>query len=340
VCIALPAVVSPAWGQENAEEKKRRSEVDESITRALAFLEHEQQPAGSWYVDSVGEATSSTSLAVMAFMSAGHTPGEGPFGELINRGIRWVLAHQEQNGMLVHKTSHGPMYCHGISSLMLAEAAGMMDENDSADVRRALERAIRLILDAQKVKKDHRHVGGWRYHPSSSDSDLSVTGWQLLALRAAKDIGCDVPVEAIEAAVEYVKMCSYGDNVGFGYQPKGGPTPTRTGTGILCLEICGAHHTAHALGGAKFLLKSPLKYEDSYFFYGAYYCGIGMFKMGGEYWDQTRPSLSRQLLKHQNADGSWLADNSEERRHGKVYCTTMAILSLAVEYQYLPIYQR
>ena len=36
---------------------------------------------------------------------------------------------------------------------------------------------------------------------------MSVTGWQLLALRAAKNIGCDVPGERIDMAVEYVLRC-------------------------------------------------------------------------------------------------------------------------------------
>jgi hypothetical protein len=46
------------------------------------------------------------------------------------------------------------------------------------------------------------------------------------------------------------------------------------------------------------------------------------------------------MLKEQEDDGSWVASNTDERRYGKVYCTSMSVLSLAVEYQYLPIYQR
>lgn len=333
-CGSFPQPV-PAQDR-TAQEKK----IDNSIVRALKYISSQQRPSGAWGVDALGESTAATSLAVMSFMAAGHTPGEGPYGEQINRGIRWVIDHQEDNGMLVHKKSHGPMYSHGISALMLAEAAGMVEKEDATPIRRALEKAIRLILEAQAVPKHNRHQGGWRYQASARDSDLSVTGWQLLALRAAKDIGCDVPADAIDDAVAYVKECSYRGDRGFGYQPGGGPTATRCGTGITCLEICGKHHADETMGAADFLLEHPLRENDSYFFYGVYYCGVGMFKVGGKYWTQTRDQIAEILLKSQDTDGSWISQHHSEKRQGRVYSTSMAVLSLAVEYRYLPIYQR
>jgi len=323
---------------QNAEWTDR--DIDRAIENALDYLSKRQLPDGSWRIDNIGESTAATSLAVMAFLAGGHVPGEGPYGDQIELGIRWVLDHQEPNGMLIHKTSHGPMYSHGISTLMLAEVVGMLGVEDAARARRALERSIRLILEAQAIPKNERQRGGWRYQPSSRDSDLSVTGWQLLALRAAKDIGCDVPAESIDLAVEYVKMCANRDQKGFAYQPGGGPTPTRTGTGILCLEVCGVHESAEAVAGAEYLLKSPLEYRDSYFFYGVYYCTVGMYKMGGKYWEDARKHLFSVLLEKQEADGSWSSDNASERRQGQVYTTSMAVLALAIEYRYLPIYQR
>jgi hypothetical protein len=319
--------------------------VDAAIARALDYISREQQPGGAWRTDSFGESTAATSLAVMAFMAAGHMPGEGPYGTQIDRGIRWVVEHQEDNGLIVDRRTHGPMYSHGISTLMLAEAAGMVDEADAAAVRQALERGIKLILESQAVRKDRRHAGGWRYQVDSRDSDLSVTGWQVLALRAAKDVGCDVPAEAIDAAVEYVKNCGVFDrnkarHRGFGYQPGNGATPTLTGTGITALEVCGTHHTAEALGGADWLLDNPVELRSNYPFYGVYYTGVGMFKMGGDYADQTHRHLVNLLLPAQEADGSWSSRHGTERGVGRIYSTTLAVLALTVEYRYLPIYQR
>jgi hypothetical protein len=320
--------------QQNAEQER----VDRAIVKALDFLARQQQPSGAWKADNYGEMTSITSLAIMAYLAAGHVPGEGPYSDTMQRGLRYVLDHQQRNGLVVDKSSHGPMYCHGISTLMLAEVIGMVSKDEAKPLRTALERAVKLILEAQNLQKPRDQAGGWRYQPSSRDSDLSVTGWQLLALRAAKNVGCDVPADNIDRAVEYVKNCS-SRNRGFCYQPGGGPSPIMTGTGILALEICGQHHAPESLGGADFLLSSPIRYQQEHFFYGAYYCGVGMFQIGGRHWEQSRDHLRAILLPKQSADGSWLGE-SNEIAIGRPYATSMAVLSLAVEYQFLPIYQR
>ena len=337
VTILLTTTLTPSSA---APRTARQRRVDRAISRALRYIASQQHPSGAWRIDAFGESTASTSLAVMAFMAAGHVPGEGPYGAQLDRGVRWVIDHQQPNGLVVHRKSHGPLYSHGISTLMLAEVVGMLDEAEGKRCRRALERGIKLILQAQNIPKSSQHAGGWRYQPTSKDSDLSVTGWQLLALRAAKNVGCDVPADNIDAAVEYVKRCAVRGNRGFAYQPGGAPNPTRTGTGILALEICGAHHTKEAIGGGDYLLSRQLRYNDHYFFYGVYYCSVGMFQMGGKYWTQTRDHLGNLLLVNQSRDGSWMAGQGSERSHGTIYATTMSVLALAVEYQYLPIYQR
>lgn len=315
--------------------------VDAAVTRALEFLATQQTDQGSWRTESWGDSTAITSLAVMSYLAAGHVPGEGVYGERINRGVRWVIDQQQPDGMLISKrASHGPMYNHGICSLMLGEVAGMMEGADATRVRRSLEAAIRLILDSQAVSKNSRHEGGWRYQTNSRDSDLSVTGWQVLALRAAKDIGCDVPAEAIDSAVAYVKNCSARNHLGFGYQPGNAPTATLTGTGITCLEVCGAHHTPEALGAARWILEHPLHERSSYFYYGVYYTGIGMFKIGGEIADQNHQHLVKLLLPMQGDDGGWTPSHGSERQAGRIYATAAAVLALTVEYRYLPIYQR
>jgi len=332
---------SPTTMQRASAQNPQDQKVDASIARALVYLKAQQAPSGAWRTDAWGESTAISSLAVMAFLAAGHVPGEGPYGETINKGVRWVIAQQQANGMLVHeRRSHGPMYSHGICTLMLAEVAGMMEGPDAAITRRALEKGIMLILESQAVQKNARHAGGWRYQSNSRDSDLSVTGWQVLALRAAKDIGCDVPVESIESAITYVKNCAGRRNEGFGYQPGNGPTPTLTGTGITCLEVCGAHHTDETLTAADWLVRNPLKERSSYFYYGVYYTGVGMFKIGGEHAASNHQHLTEVLLPLQKEDGSWRPSNGSERNAGPIYATSLSVLALGVEYRFLPIYQR
>ena len=181
--LAILGLPFSVMAQERTAQQKR---VDRAIVNALRSLALQQQHSGAWRVDQYGESTASTSLAVMAFLAAGHLPDEGPYGERISRGIKWVVDHQQADGMLVHRQSHGPMYSHGISTLMLAEVVGMVGKRQAKPVREALEKAVGLIIKAQNRPKARNHEGGWRYSASSADSDLSVTGWQLLALRAAK----------------------------------------------------------------------------------------------------------------------------------------------------------
>ena len=317
------------------------SPSDAAIHRALEYLRKSQRPDGAWDSGGFGPATSVTSLAVMAFLAAGHVPGEpGPYRESIERGIQYVLDHQRPDGVIASNSSNGPMYCHGISTLMLAEVAGMIDDAEMAgQLRATLVRAVKLILAAQDRPKHPNHAGGWRYQPTSDDSDISVSGWQLMALRAARSAGCEVPSENIDRAVGYLKRCAVRGG-GFAYQPGGGPNNPRTGTGILALEICGEHLTKEAVAGAEYLVKHPPQWSSMSFFYEVYYASIAMFQMGDKYFLSYYPKLVAILLAHQGKDGSWLSDDGHDRTGGRNYCTAMAVLALSVEYRYLPIYQR
>jgi hypothetical protein len=315
--------------------------ADLAVKRGLEHLKSTQKPDGAWESGGFGRATSVTSLAVMAFLAAGHVSGEpGPYRETVERGIKYVLAHQRSDGMLVANASHGPMYCHGISTLMLAEVVGMTSDPALAErTQLALTKAVKLILMAQNLAKSPENAGGWRYQPTSRDSDISVSGWQLMALRAAKSAGCAVPAENIDKAVAYLKHCAVPGG-GFAYQPGQGANNPRSGTGVLALEICGEHNTPQAVAGADYLAKHPPHWSSPYFFYEVYYCSQAMFQMGDKYFLNYYPKLVQILLDHQERDGSWLSGDGNDRSGGRNYCTAMAILALAVEYRYLPIYQR
>ena len=317
-------------------------ETDAAIDRALAYLAKHQDPkTGAWPAP-FGQSTAVTSVSVLAFMSKGHIPGEGPYGETINKGIDHVVETQRANGLLFSKGGGGPMYHHGMSTLMLAEAFGETTGQRNRRVRDALSKAVKLILDAQKIKQSSaQHRGGWRYQPTSADSDMSVTAWQLMSLRAAKNVGCPVPIEAINDAVDYIRRskCNVG---GFAYQAGGqGPNHPLAGAGILSLEICGQHHTTAALAGGDWILKHPLaKFNGSHFFYAIYYCSQAMFQLGGKYWDNFYPNLRRLILANQLPNGSWPIEAGSAKGAGANYSTAMTVLALAVPYRCLPIYQR
>ncbi len=319
---------------------RQRTPADDAIDKALVFLQRTQEPDGSWRAGRGSKNAAITSLAVMAILSAGHVPGEGPYADTLDRGIRWVLRAQHPNGLIATEGGH-EMYHHGICTIMLAEVAGMTDGKLSAEVRRALEKAVAVILKAQRTSGDDR--GGWRYHMAPIDgSDISVTGWQIMALRAAKNLGCDVPPESIDRAVAFLKRCQDQGSGGFRYTPHSGTTIPCTGTSILGLELCGKdrHHSPEALKAGAYLLRNLPRWGTPHFFYSIYYCSQATFQLGDNYWSYFRPHLHEVLLHNQKDSGCWVGGDFDAQVYGADYCTAMAVLALTVEYRYLPIYQR
>ena len=218
-------------------------------------------------------------------------------------------------------------------------------------LRTKCRKAIELILRAQKVPKNDNNRGGWRYTPDSGDSDMSVTVWQTMALRAAKNAGMDVPREAIEEAVRYIKRCYEPEKTrskgkeektgvgSFGYQGRGRELST-TAEGLLALQVCGEYESEEVKGAANRLLRDGIRQGERWFFYLTYYYAQGMYQSGGQHAQEGRRVVADVLLPLQARDGSWEGTGGEERQGGKIYATSMAVLSLAVKNHFLPIYQR
>jgi hypothetical protein len=323
----------------------KREPFDDAIDRGLVYLHSVQNPDGSWISARGQRDPAVTALCVMAFLSAGHVPGEGPFGECIEKGVRYVLRCQLRNGLFapINGGNH-EMYYHGICTLMLAEVAGMMpDIRESRELKEHLQDAVKIILVGQRKQGDDR--GGWRYRVQGFDSDMSVTGWQLMALRASRNLGCDISSKAIDEAVKYIER-SYDPNTGgYRYQvSRGGVTVPCTGTAVLALELCGKEHhrSASALKAGAYLLRNDLAPGNQHFFYGIYYTSQAMFQLGDNYWASYRTKLHRVLLRDNppRPAGYWQGFGWDDQSFGPNYCTAMAILALTVEYRFLPIYQR
>jgi hypothetical protein len=334
--ITLPAAPTAA-------PPEKETPVDKAIDKALEFLDNIQDKTdGAWRAGRGGKTPAVTSLAVMAFLSAGHVPGEGKYGTTVEKGVRWVLRQQQANGVIA-SDDRQLMYHHGIATLMLAEVAGMTDSDLAGEIRTKLAKAVNVILRAQRGGNGHQS-GGWRYQIAPvQGSDLSVTGWQLMALRAAKNLGCDVPADTIDRAVEYIKRCHNRTSGGFGYMSPYDVTIPCTGTGILALELCGKerHHSPEALKAGALLIREQYlpRWSQPHFFYSIYYGSQATFQLGDNYWSAYKPRLHEVLLRNQNYNGSWSGGDSDSV-YGPAYTTAMGVLALTVEYRFLPIYQR
>jgi hypothetical protein len=203
---------------------------------------------------------------------------------------------------------------------------------------------VKLILDAQKTQKDPQNTGGWRYQKTSPDSDISVTGWQLMALRGAANCGASVPRGALDAGREYVRRCAVPADAGGGFTYQAGnrdASPARTGTGIVALEMLGEHNSPEAKAGGEYLLKNSLTDPNQgFYYYAIYYCSQAYNQLGDKYWDVGYPKLRDGLLAAQNGQGVWPTGSGQEQEAGDAYRTSMAVLALCVPYRYLPLYQK
>ena len=319
--------------------------VERAIANGLEYLARQQRENGS-YPGTYGDSAAVPALAGMAFLAKGHLPGSEPYGEKINRAIDFILSCADMKDTAQFKgymggPGNGRLYAHSIATLFLAEASGMVDERRQEKIDKLLPLATKVILDAQNQQKSNpAHLGGWRYLPNSNDSDLSASGWALMALRSARLNGARVPPEAIEKAVLYLKRAYRESDGTFGYQgANGGSADTLTGAAILCLELCGKHLDPMSLKGAKYLEKTYPRTlaNNGQRYYGLYYTAQGLFQIGGPTWRGFSRWMYDTFVPQQRADGSW---GGAGNNGNDVFATAMTILSLTVPYRMLPIYQR
>jgi hypothetical protein len=346
---ALPAVLRAQ--EPTLESIFQPDQVDRAVRRGVDLLIEQQRPDGA-IADRTNELAM-TALAAMAMASTGiqPTPQTKP-GRALQAAIDFVLhaGHQDEDGYF-GDTDQSRMYGHGIVTLMLTEVLGMAaSPPDNARIHMALVKAIKLILASQAISKPARLAGGWRYTPLSRDSDLSVSVWQVMALRSAKNDGLDVPGEAIDAAIAFLRN-SYtsplGDDgvprdeiSGFSYMPgTHHPTFAMTAAGLLAMQVCGQYESPLVVGAANWLLRNPPQSRERFFHYGLYYYAQAMHHVGGEHADQAGKLVRQLLIPSQQTNGAWIPQG-EERNVGAVYATALAVLSLSVHYHYLPIYQR
>jgi hypothetical protein len=191
-----------------------KADLKDAIERGLGFLKRTQRPDGGWTQD-VGFKRGSgyvvtaesvphvgvTSLALMAFLSGGHVAGRGPFSEVLEKGVDSILSSVDSN--LGFISANGTrMYSHAFATLLLSEIYGMTHRND---LKEKLQLAVDLIVKSQNQQ------GSWRYQPFAETADMSITVCQIMALRAARNVGVRVPKATIDRAFDYVDRSAEKD---------------------------------------------------------------------------------------------------------------------------------
>ncbi len=281
-----------------------------------------------------------TALALLPFLAAGQThKTPGPYQKTIAKGIAWLVKHQRADGDLSMGASQ-PMYSHGLDTIVLCEAYGL--SRDSA-IGYAARKAVRFIERAQCP-----HTAGWRYRPGDP-GDLSVTGWQIMALKSAQMAGLGDETAVLESTRKFLKSCATGRYGGlFCYMPRREETAAMTAVGMLCTQYLGAHRADPALlEGKKFLLENLPDLENARDIYYWYYATQVMHNFLGPEWDTWNRRMRRILIQTQEkygcAMGSWSptypVPDPWGAQGGRLYMTSLSALTLEVYYRYLPLFR-
>ncbi|RME78148.1 MAG: hypothetical protein D6785_12240, partial [Planctomycetota bacterium] len=298
-----------------------------------------------------------TGLALLAYLGAGHTHLRGPFKNTVKKGLFWLKKKQKKDGSFFNN-----MYDHGIATFAIAEAYILTQE---CWLRKILQKGVDFICKAQT--KD----SGWRYRPHALDADISVSGWQIMALDSArKSPEIHVPLKNLIWAAKFLDNLKDINNKGNftgltryhldspqkvkeqnPTNPNKKPKPTggslaTSAVGVYCRHLLGEPMDSSIIekGIQYFAPKTPkklysnhpqFKAQNRYFWYYAF---LALFQKGGMWWKKWNHILPPLLIKDQQkqgcAKGSFPPDLHWGHVGGRVYSTAISVLTLEVYYRY------
>lgn len=361
---------------EKRDQKKRvLSDVDATVERGLDFLVRAQQPDGRWSLEKfpgsgknelpkLQSDTAATGLALLSFLGAGYDHFDGKHRDTVRRGLEFLLSIQKPDGDLFvpsDKLSNSCawLYSHGIATMALCEAVGMTGD---PLVRPAAEKACGFIATSQ-----HPELGGWRYTPRS-DADLSVSGWMLVALRSGQLAGISIDPQVMDRVRKLLDTSTAPNAAATSSGTPGSivylynarkPDQRPSQSSSLCMIALGTLMRLHTgwsktdprviESGRTLSVALPSfgskdqKARDCYLWY---YVSQVLVHTGGDTWQKWYGTLYEQLSATQESTGvkagSWDPLGATPDRWGlfggRLYVTTLHLLTLEVPYRHLPTY--
>jgi RNA polymerase sigma factor (sigma-70 family) len=309
-------------------------ETEAAVVRGLKWLAAQQQNDGSWKLDAQQEnGVGATALGLLPFLASGHThkpEARNPYDKTVDNGLKFLIRAQDKNSGYFG----GTMYAHGLAAIAICEAYGM--SKDPA-LKKPAQAAINLIVKAQ------HEGGGWRYSPAQAPGDMSIFGWQAMALKTAQAAGLDVPAAALKNAKVFLNSCG-NDDEGYSYTPGGASTMRLTAVGLMSrqhLEAWGPKNERMTKAVDAFIKTNAPDRHDVYY---TYYATNVMFQLGGKSWREWNEKMRAFLVQNQDKNdkgehfGSWSPDRDPwGRAGGRLMITSLNLLTLQVYYRHAPL---
>jgi hypothetical protein len=313
-------------------------DVREMYDRGVQYLAKTQSENGDWPSGGGENGPGTTGMAMMVFLACGEDPNFGPYSNHIRKSVRNIIRSQDATTGIM-----GPsMYHHGFATLALAEAYGVVDERSlwtdgkaPRSIGQALELAVRGAVTSQKKNP----LGAWRYSPDARDADTSVSGAVFVGLLAARNAGIEVPDESIDKAISfYAQMTSASGEVAYAGGMGGmGESTARSSIAALVFSVARRKDLKQFKATVEYLRQradQPGSGQQGWVEYARYYQAQALFQGDVAAWEKWNRQLVRQLKQAQQADGSFRG------QLGSSVGTSLSLLALAVNFRFLPIYER
>ena len=342
-------------------------ETENAVFRGLEWLKAHQSPNGSWNSDgfeaACGDAKCGgsggplydvgvTGLATLAFLGWGETHKTPRYGHVVRNAMKFLKNVQDAEGCFGARTSPHFTYNHAIATLAMAEVYGL---TQSQLFKSSAQAGVNFILQC-------RNPGlAWRYGVRPQDNDTSITGWMVMALKAAKSAGLDVPQDAFEGAVAWLDKVTDPETGRAGYTVIGngparpqavieqfpsGKSESLTAIAVLSRIFSGAKQDDPMVRKGTALCLAVLPRHDdagtvdfTYWHFGT----LAMFQVSGDAWKRWHDPMKAALVLSQRNDegharGSWDPKDPWGGEGGRIYSTALAVLCLEVYYRYARVF--
>jgi hypothetical protein len=336
---------------------------EKSVDDGLDWIVRHQRADGSWSLNFQDQCqqpqpcpfhfarsqsdTAATGLALLPLLGAGHIHTvKCKYQDSVRRGLEWLTSHQAADGdLFTGPPGMAYLYSHAIATMAICEAYGLSGD---ASLQPAAKLAIAFICNSQDPLG-----GGWRYSPGQA-GDTSVFGWNIFALRSGHLAGIGVPQKVLKGCSRYLDQAATDrSRVTYLYQPgvpRGGNflDPVMTTEALLSRQLLGWPRDFPALVKGVGMISAHLQEADERNIYYWYYATQLLHNMGGAKWERWNLKIREGLIGMQVKDGtcaqgSWDPSQPQPDRWaghaGRLYLTSLSILTLEVYYRYLPIYR-